>query len=171
MKSLKYHTKFDIPTKYSHTNFMKIVSFYLFSCPVSDVSYRGKCFKEYGFDGQKAFAFLKSELLKNASSSLKGNYKPCKKEELNDHFQTASTISPPNEYCIFLANEERRVMDSLFKSIRNAFAHGSFNVKSYNGVRIYFLMNYKDYKKAQIVLQESTLLAWIKIVQSGYPYL
>lgn len=171
MKSTKYYTEFDIPNKYSNLNFIKILDFYLFNCPVSNVSYRGKCFKEYGFEGKKAFSFLKSELLKNASDSLKDRYNACKKEELEDWFQAVSTISPPNEYCIFLANEERRVMDSLFKSIRNAFAHGSYNVKSYNGVKIYFLMNYKGYKKAQIVLQESTLLAWMKVIKSGYPHI
>lgn len=84
------------------------------------------------------------------------------------NFKNIEKISPPDEYCVFLKNGEKSVMNSLYKAIRNAFAHGSFNVKSYNGVRIYFLLNYKKYKKAQIVLQEQTLLSWINIIQRGY---
>ncbi len=57
------------------------------------------------------------------------------------------------------------VMQSLFKAIRNAFAHGAFLVKSYGGERIYYLENYDKYLKATIVLHETTLLNWIKCIQ------
>ena len=54
----------------------------------------------------------------------------------------------------------------MFSAIRNAFAHGSFNVKSYNRTRIFFFSNYKEYEKARIVLHEATLLSWIRIIKN-----
>ena len=77
-------------------------------------------------------------------------------------------VSPPDEYCAFLQSDEKTVIFSLFSAIRNAFAHGSFNVKAYRRVRIYFFVNHKNYTKAKIILHEDTLLAWIKLIQEGY---
>ena len=63
-------------------------------------------------------------------------------------------------------------MQSLFSAIRNAFAHGRFSIREYqhNGdrVKMYFFSNFNKYLKAEIVLQESTLLEWIQIIKRGY---
>lgn len=167
MAGKTYYQGFDIPDALSNPSLRKIVNFYLFNTPVPGVSARGKKFADYGFHGAKAFANLKTSMLKSASPSLKGNYIPCRKEELEENFKLMESVSPPDEYCVFLKRDERTVMCSLFSAIRNAFAHGSFNVKSYNGVRIYFFLNYNGYKKAQIVLRETTLLAWIGLIREG----
>lgn len=163
-----YYTQFDLSYSLSNKNFQTIIDFYLFNCPVSGKSFRGKTFEEYGFKSKAPFSRLKAEMLNSATESLKANYKPCKKEELEKNFQLAEAVSPPDEYCVFLKSDGKNTIKSLFSAIRNAFAHGSFNVKKYGGTRIYFLLNEKGYRKAQIVLHEETLLAWIKIIQSGY---
>lgn len=168
MKKTAYYTEFDVPAKLSNRELLKILNFYVLHSPVPKVSCRGKTFEQYGFRGNKAFAALKRQMMESASPSLKENYKPSKKRELECNFQSVENASPPMEYCVFLKSDEKTVMNSLFKAIRNAFAHGSFNVKSYNGVRIYFLLNDHDGRKAQIVLQEKTLLNWIGIVKAGY---
>jgi hypothetical protein len=99
---------------------------------------------------------------------LKENYYPCKKEELKESFENVANVHPVDEYCVFLRNDEKTVMQSLFSAIRNAFAHGSFSVQTYKKVRVYFFANHHDYLKAEIVLQEKTLLEWISILQEGY---
>lgn len=106
-------------------------------------------------------------MLNHATPSLRKNYHPCKKDELEKWFKSIEDVSPPDEYCVFFAWDQDTRMQSLFSAIRNSLAHGSFNVKSYKGIRIYFFANYKDYLKAQIVLQEKTLLAWIDLLRSG----
>ena len=164
----KYYQEYDIPASISNKNLQQIINFYLFECPVPETTFRGKVFKEFGFEGSKAFGRLKDEMLKAATDSLSNNYIPCKKSTLNESFKKIETVSPPDEYCVFLENSKKSVMQSLFSAIRNALAHGSFNVKSYDGIRIYFFVNYYGYKKAQIVLQEKTLLAWISLIQAGY---
>lgn len=163
--SKKYCQTFDTPDSLSDRNLQKILKFYLLNCPVPGRSVRGKTFCEYGFVGTSSFSKLKKALLKASNGNLRNNYNPVKKEDLERKYAEVETIGPPNEYCVFLITEG--VMESLFVAIRNAFAHGSFNVKTYSGTRIYFLVNYKKYKKAQIVLQEETLLRWIDIIKAG----
>ncbi len=168
MASTVYYQKFDVPNDLSNRNLQKIINFYLFQSPVPDTSARSKTFEEYGFRGKRAFSALKAAMLKSATASLAKNYKPCKRDELEEAFRSIEVVSPPDEYCVFLKHDERTVMTSLFSAIRNAFAHGCFNMKTYNKVKIYFFLNYHGYKKAQIVLQEKTLLTWMELIQSGY---
>lgn len=168
----KYKRTFDNKIAMNSSNFQKILDFYLFRCPVEGTSFRGVSFSEHGWRGTKQFAKLKKLLLSASSTDLASNYYPCKKEELSGKFDKVSSISPVNEYCVFLKNEENTVMQSLFSAIRNAFAHGSFSVREYTSdggkTKVYFIVNYKAYLKAEIVLQESTLLRWMKIVEDGY---
>ena len=163
-----YYKQFDKEVKLSNKNFQKILDFYLFSCPTPQKSFRSKTFEQLGWKGTKQFAQLKTLLISSASNSLKENYHPCKKEELEKQFEAATNIHPIDEYCIFLKSDEKTVIQSLFSAIRNAFAHGSFSVGTYKKTRVYFFANYHDYLKAEIVLQEKTLLAWMEIVEKGY---
>ena len=150
----------------------QIMDFYLFQCPVNGTSFRGVTFEEYGWNGSVQFGQLKRKMLEESSPSLKKNYYPCLKAELEEHFKLIKDVHPIDEYCVFLKNEEGTVMQSLFSAIRNAFAHGSFSVREYSvdnkKTKIYFFSNYNKYLKAEIVLQETTLLEWISIVKNGY---
>ena len=163
-----YYKQFDKEIKLSNKNLQKILDFYLFSCPTPDISKRSRTFEQLGWKGSKQFAQLKSRLISAASNGLQSNYYPCKKDELEEKFAVVSTVHPVDEYCVFLRNDEKTVLQSLFSAIRNAFAHGSFSVQTYKKVRVYFFANYHNYLKAEIVLQEKTLLAWIDILESGY---
>lgn len=129
--SSKYKRTFDNKIAMNSSTFQKILDFYLFRCPVKGTSFRGVPFSEHGWNGTKQFAKLKKLLLSSSSADLASNYYPCKKEELSDKFNKVSVVSPVNEYCVFLKNEENTVMQSLFSAIRNAFAHGSFSVREY----------------------------------------
>ena len=168
----KYKKTFENKLALNNKNLQKILSFYLFHCPVSGTSFRGIAFEKYGWKGAPQFATLKRELLKHATESLSANYFPSKKDELAANFAAVSTVTPVDEYCVFLRNEENTVMQSLFSAIRNAFAHGSFSIREYTfkgcKYRIYFFSNYKNYLKAEMVLHEKTLLSWISVVESGY---
>lgn len=163
-KKIEYKTNFSEPRNISNSNLQKILQFYLLECPVEGKSKRGKTFKELGYSGRKSFGNLKNEMLKCATPSLSNNYIPCKKDELQDNFKKCEKLSYPDEYCVFLKSDERTTIRSLFSAIRNALAHGSFNVNSYYQTRIYYFSNFKNYEKARIVLHEETLLSWIKII-------
>lgn len=168
----KYKKTFDNNISLNNKNFQEIIRFYLFECPVDKISHRGLKFSQYGWKGSPAFGKLKKEMLSVASSgNLKNNYHPCKKDELAFKFQEINNVFPCDEYCVFLKQSEKTVMQSLYSAIRNAFAHGSFRVNTYENTRMYYLQNYKRYKKAEIVLRESTLLNWIKIIKNGPNFL
>lgn len=164
---MEYEKKCSTDIKLNDPNFQKILNFYLFECPTSGKSVRSKTFDYYGWKGSSKFSKLKNKMLKAASDSLKSNYYPCKKEDLEERFHRVKSVKPTDEYCVFLKHCEKSVMQSLYAAIRNAFAHGSFSVKKYLGIKIYFLSNYEKYLKAEIILQENTLLKWIDIVRNG----
>lgn len=164
---MRYDRSYNIPRSLSNSNLQKIIQFYLIECPVEGKSFKGKNFQEYGYCGSPAFSKLKKKLLDVATKSLKSNYYPCKKEELLGCFEKCETICYPDEYCVFLKSDEKSVVRSMFSAIRNALAHGSFNVKSYSKTRIYFFSNQKEYEKARIILHETTLLSWISIIEAG----
>ncbi len=67
-----------------------------------------------------------------------------------------------DEYIIIRRNEENTsITEGYFYCIRNAFAHGNFDVV--NGV--YYLRNMAgDTIKGLAKLKEETLLAWIELV-------
>lgn len=167
--SRKYKKSFDNKIVLDNKNFQKILNFYLFECPVDNSSYRGLKFRDYGWRKSPAFSKLKNKMLKAwVAGNLKKNYYPCKKDELKKKFELVNDILPCEEYCVFLKYDESTVMQSLYSAIRNAFAHGSFRVSKYNKKRMYYFQNYKGYKKAEIILSEETLVAWIKIIKEGY---
>lgn len=169
----KYYKKFDRKYPITDKNFQKILMFFLFECPTPNTSVRAKDFSQLGWKGASQFSNLKKRLLESATKSLRKHYYPCKKDELDDKFKLVSSVIPIEEYCVFLKHDEKTVMQSLFSAIRNAFAHGSFAIQTYKDesgckVRIYFFCNYNEYLKAELILQEQTLLNWIDIIKSGY---
>ena len=171
-KKTVYSKTYNDSLKLTNRNFQAILDFYLFQCPTPGKSKRARVFSKLGWSGQKQFSQLKKKLLASATSSLNNNYHPCKRDDLPAGFEKVEKVHPVDEYCVFLKTDEKSVMQSLFSAIRNALAHGSFSVQQFKSdgktYRIYFFSNFKDYLKAEIVLQEETLLNWIEIVKSGY---
>ncbi|MDD7122525.1 MAG: hypothetical protein PUH81_07590 [Clostridiales bacterium] len=161
-KDEKFNDTIPLNTK----NFQKILLFYLFNCPAADTSIRADTFAQRGWK-KELYSTLKSDMLNAATPNLRKHYCPCTKDNLESTFAQMESLDETEEYCVFLKHEERKVMDSLYRAIRNAFAHGSFTRKKKKKEFIYFFANYDGYLKAQIQLKESTLLAWIGIINSG----
>ncbi len=104
--------KKDFNNKFAISNpaLQRILQFYLFECPVPGTSVRGKTFEEYGIKGSPAFSALKKKMLDASEGQLRENYKPCKKDELPIALNEVAFVVPPNEYCVFLSNEEKTTM-------------------------------------------------------------
>lgn len=139
----------------------KILQFYLFESPVPGTSRAGKCFSELGWRGSY-FSTLKAQLLRLADDSFA--YIPCKKDELPEALATMPPAKARQEYAVFLKHDERRVIESLFRAIRNSIAHGSFSRYTLNKCTYYFFENEDGYVKARINVKEQTLLEWAKAV-------
>lgn len=171
-KNKKYKKTYENKIPSTNPAFQKIINFYLFECPAENRSARGKTLAEYGWKKRWPLETLKKKLIEASVGNLDHLFfsgSPC---DLSQKFKEAEKLSPCNEYCVFLSNEAKSTMQSLFAAIRNSFAHGSFAVRRYKDEygkyqRMYFLCNYDGYCKAEIVLNEKTLLSWIKIIKSG----
>ena len=156
---------------YSNKNFIKILDFYLFNCPVRHygkinnptgnpryintfpkVSVRGKTFAERGIEGQK---------LRTLRSAMRRatNDKIYDKTFTNENDILVESLRK-GEICLTLKNENISQVDAIFYAIRNSLAHGSFCVdENY----YYFESRNKGKLKARIRLKESTLLEWINL--------
>lgn len=157
--------KFEDSIPLAAKNFQKILSFYLFGCPVEGTSIRADTFAQRGWKGSQ-FSTLKACMLEVATPELKQRYFPCVKCELDARFLEMEKLDVLDEYCVFLKRDQKKVMESLFSAIRNALAHGSFTRKRHRKTYVYFFANYDGYLKAEIRLHEETLLNWINLVNS-----
>lgn len=160
-----YVKDFSSSIPLTNKKFQKILQFYLFECPVAGVSVKGVDFDAYGIR-KKGFEKLKKKMFCKATPSFRNNYKACtSNRELSAYLEKCKNLSPPDEYCVFFKNKGT-VMESLYYSIRNAFAHGGFCIMQYSKERIYILQNnHNDTIKAEMALHEETLLSWIGCVR------
>lgn len=164
---------------YSNKNFIKILDFYLFNCPVRHygkinnpagnpryintfpkVSVRGKTFAERGIEGQN-LRTLRSAMRRSSDGKI---YDKTFTDE-NDILQNSIDPigQPKREICLTLKNENISQVDAIFYAIRNSLAHGSFCIDEEK--YYYFETRNKGKLKARIRLKESTLLEWINLCE------
>ena len=145
-------------------NFQKIITFFMFECPVPDVSFRGHTLKEFGWDNPNKLCLLVRLLKQSASKDFRDNYYCCLNEdECKNSLKLLPNKSSSIEYCMYLGSDSKNRIQSLLRSIRNAFAHGSFYIDSR---KYYHLENFHKSLKAKICLSEETLLKWICVIKN-----
>ena len=117
-------------------NFQKIVRFYLFETPIEGISHRGKTFKDMGWTGSARFQMLE-RLLKCASGMIDDQWNIL---ESQSEVRKQSKEAACDRQYIYSDQSKGRVSTFIY-SIRNAFAHGSFDILESNGERYYFFEN------------------------------
>lgn len=158
--------------------FQNIIKFYLLECPVrlrkpmpkelrdpddpqakykfiyKKVSKRGVSFEERGLDGA-ALNSLRAAMKRVTGVTLKA---------VDDEESLLSTVDSleSNEYIVIKRNEKScSITEGYFYCIRNAFAHGDFDIAGEE----YVLKNEdKGCIKGLARLKEKTLLTWIELV-------
>lgn len=157
---------------YSNKDFINILDFYLFNCPVRrygkiinptgnpryintfpKVSVRGKTFAERGIEGQK-LRTLRSAMRRSPNGKIYD------KSLSNENDILTESLCKPGEICLTLKNENISQVDAIFYAIRNSLAHGSFCI---DDDYYYFESRNNGKLKARIRLKESTLLYWISL--------
>lgn len=167
------HTKLP----YSNKNFLRILDFYLFHCPVTTkstikkeavykkVSQRAITFEEKGWVGGRLTA-LHNEMLKhiehkdvNSAEEVASAWEELERTSTNRDFYCDRVV-----YCNTIGKTK-----SLYYTIRNAFAHGSFEILNVKGKYIYFFETEKNGEmRSKIRLKEKTLLSWLTLFERGY---
>ncbi len=175
---MKMH-KSDIP--FNSKNFQAIITFYLFECPVRTynrvnkskeniedtegqphpkynyhfkrVSCRGQSFEDRGITGATLNSFRAAmKRVADTDIILKA---------VTDMSDLVS-YEPDSEYLIIRKNENNvSNTEGLFYCIRNAFAHGSFDITE---SKVYIFENWKNGKlNGTAKIREKTLLSWIDL--------
>ena len=165
------------PIPLDKKRFQKIIQFYLFECPVrtrgtisknerdqddpqaqykfsyNKVSKRGVTFQDRNLDGPR-LNVLRAAMIRVSKAALiavnsQEDVIPTAQKQLND-------------YIVIWKNEQRvSVTEGYFYCIRNALAHGDFDVNN----KIYTFRNESGNKvKGLAKIKESSLLSWIELV-------
>lgn len=148
-------------------NFQEIIQFYLFECPIEGVSHRGKTFKEMNWRGSSRFQMLERLLI--AESGIPTN----RWQILESTAEVKKRVSRMSFDDQFLVSDNSKgKVQTFIYSIRNAFAHGSFDIIERNKNKYYLFENeYRGNLRTKALLSEKTLLAWIKIIKTNPEYL
>lgn len=165
----------NYPLKVEKCNFLKIIDFYLFKCPVQlntdvKVSARGETFELRGITKGRLRSLLKevkSAFSKETFIAVKSS-SPISVEQYIDSMQQKTSFNDAHfEFVVFSVDTNLKQTKSLFYAIRNAFAHGSFSVcNTVNSKKVYYLENEKKgLIKARMRLKEETLINWINLVE------
>lgn len=164
---------FDIDKELKRHNFQKILSFYLFKIPVKDVSSLSIEFSDYGwnkYNYRKLLTLMKESLIatlpKSKSKLAKDNILFYPLNSSDDVEMVLNSVKEENSsaYIIFKLTSTSK-LESIFRHIRNSFAHGNFYIDS---KRNYHLEDYyHDKYTSKILLNEKTLLAWIDVITKG----
>ncbi len=161
-------------------NFIKIIDKLVFHCPASYsvkenkttsyrfVSARNASFRERGICGGDLTTLLAQ--IKNPISRNNMYLKLTKDESVDE--KVAQLLAAPDSdaarYDVMVV-QERAIMtdtESIFYCIRNAFAHGAFEVRICQSTKVYYLENSKDGKtKSKMRLREDTLLRYAELSQ------
>ena len=148
-------------------NFNKILTFYLFECPVEKVSRRGQTFKQIGWKGSSRFQMLE-RLLKGASGISDERWQIL---DSSSEVEKRSSSIQRNKQFLFSDISRGRVQSFIY-SIRNAFAHGSFDIIVHNDEKYYYFENdYCGNMRSRLLLSEQTLLRWYEIIRTRPEFL
>lgn len=164
--------------QYGQKDVIRIITFFVFHSPCPGVSAQGKTLAEYGWHNSRNSPYYLNKQLKKVATELslfvpvgiRGNMETilqnngCDKE------------FPPNssmEAALFYDSDRNQFL-SLFRHIRNAFAHGLVRFGKVGRETAFILEDVKINKAkkerivtARIVLRKSTLLKWIDIIEAG----
>ena len=144
-------------------NFHKLIEDFVFNCPSATVTSKKKAktkqwdnvsVRECSFRNRGITGTLLNTITAQIKRMMKNElYKKVDKIELVEDVFDASNS---NERIVFRDNSQMSDAEVIYYYIRNAFAHGSFEVTS---DRVYKLESKKkESVKAQMMLKETTLL-------------
>lgn len=159
------NNKFNLAIDYKNKNFLNILDFYLFKCPVmfknkQCVSLIADTFEELGLTGAN-LRILLNKIKKTVPKDRFISIGP--KDNLDEYYKNIQNkFSDPNfEIIILKKHSELCITKTLFYMIRNAFAHGSFEII---GKTYCFKCSKGENLRAIIRLRENTLLRWIDLI-------
>lgn len=156
--------------------FLRIITFFVFHSPVDNLSARQISLSEYGWKIPWRKPWYLNKQLKQATSNYELLFSSASFKKMDEALTKADSRNsfPSNiakeRICIYDCQKNQFM--SVFYHIRNAFAHGRFDLKLFNNEEYYILEDVQKDKRglkvsARIILKKSTLLNWIDIIEGG----
>ena len=167
-----------VPEQFNDYDLFRIVTFFVFHSPCSELSAMSKTLKEYGWLTPWRKPYYLNRQLKQAASNYELIFSAKGYDEMDAALDKAGFKDDfPSDFtsekiCIY--NNQGNQFMSAFYHLRNSFAHGRFNIVDVNGECVFIMEDVKPNKKkdkvkvsARMILRKSTLLKWIKLIENG----
>ena len=166
------------PEHFNDQGLFKIVIFFVFHSPCSNLSSMGKTLDEYGWSAPWRKPYYLNKQLRQASLyelvvySAKGYNEMDVALEKADLKETFPSDFSRERICIY-DNQGNQFL-SVFYHIRNAFAHCRLNMVDVDGDCVFIFEDVQPKKNsnqlkvsARMILRKSTLLKWIDLIENG----
>ena len=166
------------PEHFNDQDLFKIVIFFVFHSPCSNLSSMGKTLDEYGWSAPWRKPYYLNKQLRQASLyelvvySAKGYNEMDVALEKADLKETFPSDFSRERICIY-DNQGNQFL-SVFYHIRNAFAHCRLNMVDVDGECVFIFEDVQPKKNsnqlkvsARMILRKSTLLNWIDLIENG----
>lgn len=166
------------PEHFNDQDLFKIVIFFVFHSPCSNLSSMGKTLDEYGWSAPWRKPYYLNKQLRQASLyelvfySAKGYNEMDVALEKADLKETFPSDFSRERICIY-DNQGNQFL-SVFYHIRNAFAHCRLNMVDVDGDCVFIFEDVQPKKNsnqlkvsARMILRKSTLLKWIDLIENG----
>lgn len=166
------------PEHFNDQDLFKIVIFFVFHSPCSNLSSMGKTLDEYGWSAPWRKPYYLNKQLRQASLyelvvySAKGYNEMDVALEKADLKETFPSDFSRERVCIY-DNQGNQFL-SVFYHIRNAFAHCRLNMVDVDGDCVFIFEDVQPKKNsnqlkvsARMILRKSTLLKWIDLIENG----
>ena len=166
------------PDSFNDEELFRIITFFVFHSPCSDLSSMSKTLSEYGWSAPWQKPYYLNKQLKQLSSNYELLFSACRYDKMDTELEKAnlkdnfpSDLS--HERICFVNNKSNQFL-SVFYHIRNAFAHCRLSIIEVDGECVFvfedvqFNRNADKLKvSARMILRKSTLLNWIDLIESG----
>ena len=156
--------------------FIRIITFFIFHSPVDNLSARQISLSEYGWNTPWRKPWYLNKQLKQETSNYELLFSSATFKKMDDALTKADLRNsfPSNiakeRICIYDCKKNQFM--SVFYHIRNAFAHGRFDLRRLNDEEYYILEDVQKDKgalkvSARMILKKRTLINWIDIIEGG----
>ena len=144
--------------------YAKLLRFYILNTPDKAKSARGKRISDYGIDESEFLEQLKGEINKWTSSGNRVLVKS--KFEEADLLDFPPSADYTERVCIAYSNNDE--LTYFFGHIRNALAHGRFNISGPTKEPVLVLEDRNSYGNcsARMVIKMSRLVGWITQIEN-----
>lgn len=170
---------FIVPERFNNAELNRIVTFFVFHSPCSELSAMSKSLGEYGWDAPWRKPQYLQRKLKATSTNGDLLFSAQTINDMRQALEKADLLEDimtnPGVERIAVYNNKKNQFMSVFYHLRNAFAHGRLNMVDI-GLEDDYAFIFEDVTKrkesyrvtARMILRKSTLIKWIDLIEIGH---